>query len=153
MNVTTKRLGALVTTIVLLALTAALSRPAPSAEGKSFDFAINTHLGGLYAYVDYTGTFTARGIVKDSGFARCDFRELVLEGESGTIVIELSITEWGDTRTSGTFQIVAADGAYADLVGVGGTYWDEFKYGHEHKVEYPEGPYCKLRHRLRGFVP
>ncbi len=88
----------------------------PKNEPQPGAFVIEVNEEGVCC--GYLGTFVATGAIDDAGIAGeswCDPRnEVGLRGALGNMVFVIS----GDT-----FEIVEADGAYTDLVGVTGSHY------------------------------
>ncbi len=153
MNVTTRRVVFVVTAVLLIATAATITATTAVGAPKSgTDFTIKTHLDGNF-YWGFSGDFRAGGAVAGSGGAYYDFSVLEISGDYGTMVIEIVITQDDGKKAHGTFWIVAADGAYADLVGATGTYAENLM-NYRDVWTYPEEqPEWHLSQTLKGSLP
>ncbi len=102
----------------------------PAAPKASLEFTITTN--EKLVMFGSTGTFHAKGALRDSGRAEGYdwYPDLELIGEHGTMLITTSVPpgQSGSTR-EGTFTIVEADGQYGNLVGVTGAYEEHLTGG------------------------
>ena len=151
MNVTTRRAVSIVAAVVLVAAVAATTAPdAVGAPKSATDFTIKTSLHGSWGF---SGKFQAHGAISDSGDAYDYEGELDLRGKHGSMLIWIFITHREGNMGYGTFWIIEADGAYAGLVDVVGTYTEKLTT-HKPKWGYPEEhPKWRLSQTLEGSLP
>ena len=135
MHVTTRRVASVLTAIVLIAMPAATAAdPAlakkPQDKGKpKTDFTVNAMLF-LYPWaVAWEGDCNANGAINDRGYATFGGRQLIMDGERGSIGFEIS----GDT-----FHVAWGTEAYAGLVATGSAQVSE-RHGKDYRLWHRKG--------------
>lgn len=130
-----------------------------AAPRGSLEFTITTN----EKLVDFgsTGTFHAKGALRDSGRAKGYdwYPNLELIGEHGTMLITTSVPPGQPGRTrEGTFTIVDATGEYVGLINVTGAYIEHLA-GHGRKTDpvlssaAKNGPDPSIQRTLVGSIP
>jgi hypothetical protein len=139
MNVTKARVISVLTAIVLIAILAAAPADpalAKKPEGKAkpkTDFTVNAMLF-LYPWgLAWEGDCNANGAINDRGYADYGGRQLIMDGERGSIGFEIS---------DDTFHVAWGTEAYAGLVATGSAQVSE-RHGKD---------YRKLKISLHGTV-